>query len=267
MIVNNFSPEEKKNNSFKLIQAKTGEGNMAWLARILEKNGYGGNGIVLIGGSSVIDFHIRVAQSRLRHNLTPSHWSQVGILSGNASFYSVPLEWKGELSELPHANAIQLCSLRDYDDAKRFPNIAYVQFTGTPGEILTAAEKFKYQRSVVDLPTLVVRWLEYVWAVGENGNPLMRGYGLPSAVFAETIYGIAGIELTPGLASASSCPEAIWQAAKWWRPFYEEASTIGGASQATAMVPTGCFALRQPAAAIYEEPFVPSRTQKSRRSR
>jgi hypothetical protein len=266
MIVNNFSPAQTGNKSFVRVQAKRGEGNVAWLERVLEKDKVTGNGILLIGGSSVINFHIRVAQSRLRHNLTPSHWSMVGVLGTGTSFYSVPLDWKGDLSELPHSNAIELCDLRDYDNSMEFPNIAYVEFTSSGAEIIDAVKKFRFQRSVIDLPVLVIRWLEYVWATGEAGNPLMRGHGLPSAVFAEAVYGISGIELTPGLSTASSCPEAIWQAAKWWRPFYEEASTLGGETQAAITVPTGSFALRQPAAAIYEKPRQQPAAKTKRRS-
>jgi hypothetical protein len=53
---------------------------------------------------------------------------------------------------------------------------------------------------------------------------------------------IAGLELTPGLSSQSSCPEAIWQAAKWWYQFYAQ---INGDGQ----LPSGIYMLRQLAAA------------------
>jgi hypothetical protein len=82
----------------------------------------------------------------------------------------------------------------------------------------------------------------------------LNGEGLPSAVFAETLFGLAGIELTPGLATASTCPEAIWQAAKWWASFYEQTSDFSAAVHAQSMVPKGCFVLRQPAAAIRPVP-------------
>jgi hypothetical protein len=98
--------------------------------------------------------------------------------------------------------------------------------------------------------------------VGDVGNPLTNGKGLPGAVFAETAFGIGGIELTPGLASASSCPEAIWQSAKWWRAFYEETSKTKISSNPTGMVPTGCFVMRQPAAAVFEKPFVPAKKKR-----
>jgi hypothetical protein len=36
------------------------------------------------------------------------------------------------------------------------------------------------------------------------------------------VLGAAGFDLTPGLESRASCPEAIWQAAKWWHKYYED---------------------------------------------
>lgn len=257
MIANNISPDFKNNTSFKRVQAKKDEGNRAWLKRIIKENKFGNNGLLLIGGNSVADFRLRVAQSYLRHDLTPSYWSLVGILSGEETFFSVPLDWRGELSEMPRLNGIQNCNLADYDDPQKFPNIAFIQFTDAPENILKYADLLRLQRSsVVDLVALVVGWLGYVWGVGKSENPLQNGEGLPSAVFAETVYGICGIELTPGLESTSSCPESIWQAAKWWRTYYEESSEIA-TTQAQPIVPQGCFALRQPAAAVYEKPFTP----------
>lgn len=259
MIVNSVSPDAKNNSLFKRMQAKKDEGNKTWLKRIIKENEFSKSGLLLIGGNSMVDFRIRFAQSQLRHDLTPSYWSLVGILSDDETFFSVPLQWRDDLSEMPHANGIQSCRMSDYDDPAHFPNIAFVQFANQTEDILMYAEQLKLQRNVIDLPSLVIPWLEYVWAVGQKGNPLVNGSGLPSAVFAEIVYGIGGIELTPGLASASSCPEAIWQAAKWWSAFYEETSQINSGSEVQSIVPRGCFALRQPAAAIYEKPYVPSK--------
>ena len=46
----------------------------------------------------------------------------------------------------------------------------------------------------------------------------------------ETVVGAAGYDLTPGLESGASCPEAIWQAARWWHQYYSEQQSdpIGG---------------------------------------
>jgi hypothetical protein len=260
MIANTIPPDLENNKLFKRVQAKKDEGNQAWLKRVRQENKYGdAGGLLLIGGNSVVDFRLRVAQSYLRYDLTPSYWSQVGILSdkGVETFYSVPLQWRDDLSEMPHRNGIQLCNLSDYDSAEHFPNIAWIQFTDRPESVLKAAETLKLQRAnVVDLVAMVVKWLGYVWGVSEYNNPLLSGVGMPSAVFAETVYGVCGIELTPGLESSASCPESIWQGAKFWHNYYEESSEIS-TSQAKSIVPQGCFALRQPAAAVYEKPFVP----------
>ena len=70
----------------------------------------------------------------------------------------------------------------------------------------------------------MLSWLAFVWGAGNGPNPLVNGSGLPSAVLVEIAFGIAEVELTPGLASASSCPEAIYQAAKWWHHFYADAA-------------------------------------------
>lgn len=267
MIANNISPDFKKNTSFNRVTAKKDEGNHDWLQRIIKENEFGNSGILLIGGNSVADFRIRVAQSYLRHDLSPSYWSMVGILSGENTFYSVPLNWGVDLSEVPRLNGIQDCNLVDYDDPQKFPNIALIQFTDTSENILKFADLLRLQRSsVVDLVALMVKWLGYVWGVGKSENPLQNGEGLPSAVFAETVYGICGLELTPGLESTASCPESIWQAAKWWRTYYEESSEIV-TSQAQPIVPKGSFVLRQPAAAIYEKPYTQSTNTKGTSSK
>ena len=92
-------------------------------------------------------------------------------------------------------------------------------------------------------------WLSFIWIAGTAANPLVADIGLPSAAFIETVYGMAGIELTPGLASATSCPEAIWQAAKYWQRFYAEAAETTHEKNASQQVPAGYYALRQKVAA------------------
>lgn len=164
--------------------------------------------------------------------------------------YSVPLDLTGDVSEIPHVNGLREFQLSEFDDAVKYPNIAVIQLTTTPEKVVKYVQAMKFQRGLIDLPALVLSWLRYVWCVGKQTNPLLDGEGLPSAVFAETLFGLAGVELTPGLATASTCPEAIWQAAKWWASFYEETSTLTTAVHAQVIAPRGRFFLRQPSAAI-----------------
>jgi len=58
-----------------------------------------------------------------------------------------------------------------------------------------------------------------VWGVGSAANALQQNKGPPCAAFAEAVMSITGLELAPRLSSQSSCPEAIWQSAKWWYQF------------------------------------------------
>ena len=237
------------NASLQDSPAQPRESNTEWLRRQGASSG-----IILLGGSSLAHFRIRVAQSNVRTDLLPSFWSLVGILVDGHTFASVPLDGMADPSVVPRTNGVQTCRIEDYDDPVRFPNVAILHFTDDERPIQQNIDRVTSQRSVIDLPALMLPWLGYIWSVGQAGNPLLTGNGLPSAAFVEAVYGIAGIELTPGLSSASSCPEAIWAAAKWWHQFYDEEIGMGDDAHAVARIPTGRFAVRQSAAAVVETP-------------
>lgn len=246
------SNADKANSKLTEVKAEPDETNSAWLTRAGAKDG-----VLLLGGASIAHFRIRVAQSHARADMKPSSWSLAGILLNESSFLSVPLELCGDSSDIALGNGIQTCSIKDYDDPERFPNIAVLRFTKDTEKILTNSKllggdreaKRPAQRNILDLPTLMLPWLSFTWICGRASNPLTDGLGLPSAAYVETVYGIAGIELTPGLASATSCPEAIWQAAKYWYAFYKEAAKTDNVRNAAQQVPTGQYAVRQKAAA------------------
>jgi hypothetical protein len=241
---------------------RRGETNTAWLARVAGKADPAGT-LVLVGGAGLTDFRVRVAQSHARRDLLPSFWSHValvGDVQGGRDWplYEVSLEPPTGFGAVALQNGIQRGSMLSYDDPARFPNVAHVRLTLAPGALnkeeslasvlLQAVADFQKQRSVVDLPALMVEWLGFAWGVAERTNPLERRLGMPSAVFVQSVFGIAGIELTPGSASRSSCPEAIWQAAKWWHEFYASDVTLTGAA------PTGTYVVDQPAASALVEP-------------
>lgn len=249
MISMRFSSTTTPNPQLHPLSLKKTETNRQWLKRIKAEDG-----VILLGGNSLADFRVRVAQAHLRSDLLPSYWSLAGVLLDAKSFVSVPLDPPSDISKVPATNGVQICSLEDYDDPRRYPNIAVVRFTDKSEITLAGIKQIERQRrSIIDIPNLILPWLGYVWGTLERGNPLLDGMGLPSAVFVETLYGIAGIELTPGLSSASSCPEAIWQAAKWWHDFYKEPADFSDETHAGTISPTGHFALGQRSAAIVEQ--------------
>jgi hypothetical protein len=236
----------------KLIEdpAKNGEGNRKWLARHGDADG-----IILIGGSSLTAFRLRVAQSAMRDDMSPSLWSMCGILLDGGVFASVPLNLRSNVADVPKCNAIEMCPLDDYDDPRRFPNIAIIRFAKVHDNVRKDITRLQGDRGIIDLTALMLPWLGFVWGIGGSTNPLANGAGLPSAAFVETVFAMAGFELTPGVSSASSCPEALWQSAKWWSDFYQ--STDGEGEEtgkaAVAQVPEGVFVTRQKAAAVDDE--------------
>ena len=247
MLAMRHSQETTPNESLQEVPARERESNRQWMARLGTSHG-----IILLGGSALAHFRIRVAQSHVRSDLLPSFWSLAGILEDDETFASAPLDGHADASEVPPTNGVRSCRLDEYDDPVRFPNIAVLQFTDDVQPIYRNIERVKSQRNVIDLPTLMLPWLGYIWSAGQAGNPLLAGYGLPSAAFVETVYGIAGIELTPGLSSPSSCPEAIWASAKWWHRFYQAETGVRKEGHTIGRMPTGHFTVRQPAAAVVE---------------
>ncbi|HSK40597.1 MAG TPA: hypothetical protein VK943_12595 [Arenibaculum sp.] len=230
------------------MPARSGETNRKWFERVGAKDG-----ILLLGGSSLADFRVRVAQSQLRGDMLPSFWSLCGILVEGELFASVPLD-TGDVSAVPATNGVRICRLSDYDDPGLFPNIAVVEFAGKHDTAHADINRVSGQRGIIDLPSLMLPWLGFVWGATGAANPLLNANGLPSAAFVETVFAMSGFELTPGLSSACSCPEAIWQSAKWWTPFFEDAVRDTGLDHAVPIVPQGWFAIRQPSAAVGVEP-------------
>jgi hypothetical protein len=243
------------NAALKPDETKRAGGNTEWLADAGD-----GDGVILIGGASLADFRVRVAQSSLRGDMFPSFWSQAGILLGDGKFVSVPLDLNARSSELaddvsaiPRANGVRTCSLDEIDDPRRFPNIAVIRFAKVHKDVRNDIERVSKNRSIIDIPSLMLPWLAFIWATSGASNPLLGGIGLPSSAFVETVFAMAGFELTPGLSSASSCPEAIWQSAKWWTEFYKSASKSDAAAKkkdAVAIVPEGAYIIRQASAAV-----------------
>ena len=246
--------------------ASKAEGNRKWLAELGAPDGVklDENGILLVGGNSLADFRVRVAQSTARSDMLPSFWSLCGILLADGKVVTVPLDLRSrepsrrrdndDVSMIPKCNAVRFCSLDEFDDPRRYPNIAVIRFAKAHDDVHQHIDRIKKDRSIIDLAAMLLPWLGFAWGTNASTNPLAGGVGVPSAAFVETVFALAGFELTPGLSSASSCPEAIWQSAKWWAKFYEDTSAGIESGKAVPMVPSGYYAIRQHAAAIEQRP-------------
>lgn len=211
--------------------------NLAWLQQALRgKTLIGSPLLLLLGGSDPVSFRLRVAQSQVRHELTPSFWSHVVLVEAeggelaSATAWEISLDPAGGFGYPPKTNGVQRADLRRYDDARRYPNIAVLHVPVELAAVREALQRFMRQRVVLDAVDLVTRWLPYVWGAGRATNPLLEGQGVPSAAMVEVVMGAAGYDLTPGIASSASCPEALWQGARWWHEYQgrEERTPLTG---------------------------------------
>lgn len=247
MIPNRESPATSPNPSLDKEETDETGSNVAWF-----QGGRLRSGVILLGGTSLVDFRLRFAQSGLRDDLSPSYWSLCGLLvDSSGTFLTVPLQPE-DVATVPAENAVRECRLADFDDPVAWPNIAVVRFTRRPEVVARHAVLVRRRRSIIDLPTLLLAWLGYAWGVGTSDNPLQAGHGIPSAAFVETAHALADVELTPGLSSRSSCPEAIWQAVKWWHAYYRESAEVTGGERSQTIVPRGRSLIRQRSAQLFQ---------------
>jgi len=209
------------------------ENNVAWLERHLgqltdSREEEGLTYLVLLGGRARTHFRLRVAQSHLRHDFTPSHWSHAMLLGKSGYFADrknpvaeISLEPKAGFGFPAETNGRQKSDLSLYKSRYNFPNVGVLELPIQVEAVAEALERFEKQRAALDAVELLVLWLGYLWGVSDR-NPLVEGYGIPGAGMIETVAGAAGYDLTPGLESRASCPEAMWQAARWWHGYYRE---------------------------------------------
>jgi hypothetical protein len=235
------SPDVKPND--RIVDTGGGDapdGNVAWLKRQKIQQG-----VLLLGGVTVDHFRVRVSQSRYRDDLAPSFWSMAGILLESGVVLTIPIDRLPSASTVPATNGVHRFNIRLFDRVAEFPNIAVLSFTDDLAPIEAAARRIEHSRAVLDLPSMMITWLSYVWATDAGSNPLRAGVGLPSAAFVETAFAACGVEISPGQRTASSSPEAIWQAARWWGGFYE----VAAKNDQSVMQPKGVYRVTQWAAA------------------
>lgn len=250
------SNASEPSSDFVESKRQDGEDNVQWLRRNLgaagegmrrkgerseegRKPNYEATLLLLLGSRGHTPFRVRVAQSHLRHDFTPSHWSHVALLGpvsrnvAQTRLYEISLEPPQGFGLPTSTNALQTGKLEVYADPERHPNIALLRLPvdvtdwqkETTKEEISLVERFQKQRSVLDGTELLLHWLAFLWGVGRAGNPLLEGNGVPSAAMVEVVLSAMRYDITPGLESRASCPEAIWQAAKWWHPFYSSQRT------------------------------------------
>lgn len=230
----------EKSKCIKPLEGQSSEDNLTWLGRAIEEvrtdfpQPQASSGLirlVLLGGTDPVSFRLRTAQAHIRHDLTPSSWSHVVLFHPKeaSSVYEISLQPPGGFQYPVPTNGLQKGTIETYRDRRLYPNIALIGIRS--GEKLSwekidwTFRQCQKQRTALDAMELIVRWLAFVWGAGRAGNPLLEGFGIPSAAMLEVVFSALGYDLTPGLESRSSCPEAIWQAVNWWHEYYGQKGT------------------------------------------
>jgi|GEM_PF-671810 len=230
----------EKSKCIKPLEGQSSEDNLTWLGRAIEEvradfpQPQASSGLirlVLLGGTDPVSFRLRAAQAHIRHDLTPSSWSHVVLFHPKeaSSVYEISLQPPGGFQYPVPTNGLQKGTIETYRDRRLYPNIALIGIRS--GEKLSwekidwTFRQCQKQRTALDAMELIVRWLAFVWGAGRAGNPLLEGFGIPSAAMLEVVFSALGYDLTPGLESRSSCPEAIWQAVNWWHEYYGQKGT------------------------------------------
>src|SRR4029079_637819 len=146
------SPATSKNTLIQRYTPPAGQGN----ARCLSRQATSGS-VILVGGASLSDFRLRVAQSHLRTDMLPSFWSAAGLSTG-ARVLMVPLLPTGDPSSVPATNAVAELPFSEFDDEAQYPNIAAIQFTDRSEAIVANVRRLMSQRHAIDIPSLVLSW-------------------------------------------------------------------------------------------------------------
>jgi hypothetical protein len=214
---------------------KKNESNVTWIRRAIGQLPDGKRPrsfVLLIGGADPLSFRLRLAQAHVRSDLSPSSWSQAMSMTvdGNTvgkdteviSVSLAPQSWYPPHGFAPISNAIQIDTLAYVDSPEHFPNLALIAWPVPGDAIHSSLMQLRRERISIDLSSLMLRWIGYAWGCGVPANPLGDGFGMPSAAMLEVAYAANGFDLTPGLESRSSCPEAIWQSASWWHEYYSK---------------------------------------------
>ena len=254
------------NAHFQPFERADGETNTAWGERAVNAMQSGGPGectyIVLLGGSDTLAFRLRVAQSIVRPDMLPSFWSESILveLKGNslkgANAIHVPLHQPEGPAFAARVNGVVTRPLVDFDDPARFPNIAVIAMPVAQEAVLAKVANFTQSRSTLDALEHVLRWLAFAWGAARTPNPLHENYGLPSTCMIETVCAAANFDLTPGLESRASCPEAIWSAASYWQEYFV---TFNGREPVGRYWTPHAYAIQEPAAPAVDAPRAPAK--------
>lgn len=184
--------------------------------------------LLLVGARDHRALAVRRAQAALRYDRRPSEWSHAALLLSRGKDVSSSIGLEVALdSDTPHdpeRNGVTVFALSRYLDTTRYPNLCLVlpSFSaeaaklGGAHAIVEAALDPNRERARFPLYDGLAAWAQYAYSPDSSANPLISNVPLPAAAYCEYAYAAAGVDLTPGATSNSTCPELIWATLRRW---------------------------------------------------
>jgi hypothetical protein len=244
MIRTRFNPDASP-ASAQLNEIKTDLPPSAWIAQASNDLSSAENAafVVLLGATDLVGFRLRVAQSSFRSDALPGFFSHAALAIRRArklSLFHVPLT-SATPGSVPARNGIEPLELANLDSVPGlYANLALLHIpVADPTVMETAVQNLGRARLSDDLVSPIPAWLAYAWLTNGSTNPLLEGQGIPSAMFVESCFTACDIDIVAGISQRIVCPEAIWQAARFWSKSLPQA--------------TGRYELRQEQAAATVE--------------
>lgn len=230
-MVMSFVPGAAKNRAMEKQVRPADQSNIVWLSLALDRlkgeRPLDKSYILLLGANDILSWRLRVAQSHLRFDMLPSYWSMSALLKLNgdalehATVLHVPLFQPADARFATERNGLVESPLSLLENAHIWKNIAVIAMPLAQQAVLDQVDMFCKSRGYLDALEHVLRWLAFAWGVARTPNPIHDGVGLPSACMLETLFAGAGMDLTPGLETRASSPEAIWATARYWYQHFE----------------------------------------------
>ncbi|UVM48050.1 MULTISPECIES: hypothetical protein [unclassified Pseudomonas] len=225
-----YTTVSRSNPEIQKLRRKGKEDNVEWIGRaiteLVDKKNTDQSYVLLLGATDTLGWRLRIGQSHLRFDMLPSYWSTSAFLKvspkgiAQSSILHVPLFQPETGMFASERNGVVETPLQHLEDPDHWKNIAVIALPKSQKEVLSKLDQFEKGRAYVDALEHVLRWLAFSWGVARTPNPIHDGIGLPSACMLETLYASAGLDLTPGLETRASSPEAIWATAMFWYDYY-----------------------------------------------
>jgi hypothetical protein len=206
-------------------------------------------GILFVGGVSPADLAVRVAQTPLRLDRTPSRWSHVALVldwpdgarADQIRGVECCLDPDPDSPQVPERNGVTSFRLSRYMNAQRHPNLAFAtarlgarakgkKDAALLGAITSETKALLRRKAVCPCDDRgrfpLWQWLG-AWKAFVHGgeDPVARGMAHPGAALCQYVYEAIGVDITPGAMAPDTCPETLWSTALYW---YERFARDGG---------------------------------------